>query len=97
VPDYKASARRSEICGTIGAICLTVAILDVAGEAIYWLWKGYWPGLSLASVLVLLNPGGDFAQWVTAPQSWIGVHKIVVDVPLFAWILFMMYIFIRQI
>ena len=71
------------------ALVLLFAPCVLAIQAIFGLKSGTWPAISLADALlwvnVLLsspNEHGAFSAWLTAPKSWIGVHKILDFTPI---------------
>ena len=73
------------------ALVLLFAPCVLAIQAVFGLKSGTWPSVSLADALlwvnVLLsspNEHGAFSAWLTAPKSWIGVHKILVLTPIAA-------------
>lgn len=45
-------------------------------QIIFWLSKGYWQGMSV------LYPFYEKWDWALYPNSWIGVHKILDNLPL---------------
>ena len=71
------------------ALVLLLAPCVLAIQAIFGLKSGTWPSVNLADALlwvdVLLSSPhehGSFSAWLTAPKSWIGVHKILVFTPM---------------
>ena len=92
VQPNEADAQKTDRMLPLSMLCLAVSLLIPCGEAIVWLNTGHWPGLSLADVIVALDPTGRLAEWALAPQSWIGLQKIVSGVPLFGWFFALAYV-----
>jgi hypothetical protein len=53
--------------------------LGILGYQVFtWLKTGAWPAVSLMHGLHYLFPDWDTMwQWISAPRSWLGFHKIV--------------------
>lgn len=67
-----------------GVIIAVAGILLFGLQVLNWLEKGFWTPFSLYSLL----PDSkylprDFSGWLYSPQSWIGLHKLVVGFLLF--------------
>jgi hypothetical protein len=54
--------------------------LILAAQLLFYLKDGVWPNWVLFDVIYSALPA-PFIQWLTSPQDWYGLHKIV------AWIL----------
>lgn len=54
--------------------------LIIAAQLLFYLKDGVWPNWVLFDVIYPALPA-PFIQWLTSPQDWYGLHKIV------AWIL----------
>ena len=54
--------------------------LILAAQLLFYLKDGVWPNWVLVDVIYSALPAA-FIQWLTSPQDWYGLHKIV------AWIL----------
>lgn len=64
-----------------------VAPLIPVTQSLLWLRSGVWPSVSLldASVWIWSKLAlGDSGGWLTHPESWIVVHKLVAWMPLSA-------------
>ena len=71
------------------------ALVIVAGQVLLWLNRGKWPGLSILNVIVLVNPAS--ADWIIDPQSWIGLHKLLSEIPLALWFVGFGWVFLNRI
>jgi hypothetical protein len=52
--------------------------LILAFQIIGWLKTGHWPSFTLGNAFLMLGSGTDLAAWITKPNSWYGLHRILV-------------------
>jgi hypothetical protein len=74
-------ARRDLALGLAVALCLLAALIVTIGQVIAWLHTGKWTGLSLATVILAVVPDSDLASWVRGPQTWIGLQRVISEIP----------------
>ena len=61
---------------------MLVALLSVLLQVYIWLWSGEWLNLSLASILAIFTKSLPTASaWASSPSSWIGLHRLLDNIP----------------
>lgn len=67
--------------GTVALYCVGLAFFAALGvlgwQAIDWMRTGEWQTLTLISSLAIFG-----VQWASSPNSWIGIHNLLRNVPL---------------
>lgn len=78
---------------TLASVVITSSLVVCFGiiaiQVVIWLKDGYWPSVGVAKGLLYLRslfysspPGdGSFAAWLSDPQSWLGLHKLLEFLP----------------
>jgi hypothetical protein len=66
--------------GFLGIILILSGILIFVGQVYIWLKKGEWVEIPLRIVFAIIPEGSPLQLWLNDPQSWHGLHKLVIGV-----------------
>ena len=64
--------------GFLGTILILSAILIFVDQVYIWLKKGDWVEIPLRIVFAIIPKGSSLQLWLNDPQSWHGLHKLVI-------------------
>ena len=67
--------------GTVALYCVGLGVFAALGvlgwQALAWMMTGEWPTLTLMTGLASFG-----VEWASYPNSWIGIHNLLKQVPL---------------
>ena len=71
----------------LAASSIILPFIAAAGVVLYqcflWLKEGEWVGMSATLFFrYYLSPDSPFVHWLDNPESWFGVHKLIIATPL---------------
>jgi len=96
MPPNTENENQGETMLALSMLCLVLAVLVPVIEAISWLRTGAWPGWSLADVIRTVDFTGILSEWIVAPQSWVGLHRVITDIGLPWWLVILSLAFLRK-
>lgn len=71
----------------LASVAILSIVMLVGWQTLRWAQTGQWPGASLGGLIVVVLPDTPIGAWAVQPVSWIGLHEVVMEVPLVVWIL----------
>jgi len=63
----------------LGILLLVGSLIMLAVQIISFLKNDTWPDWVLLDVIYPISPA-QFLRWLTSPQDWLGLHKIVMTI-----------------